>query len=194
MIKINLSPSRKKSNVGGIDYTKIKIVPVIIMIILIQIPNWFLSGFWEDSRNELNDQAQTKQIKLRKLKAQIRQSETLQLTIKNLKAQEENLEKKLVAVKEAISEKKNPASLLLYIAKNVPQNLWITDLEINQNEMSIKGEALDYKSIGAFVDGMKKSIFIDEANILNTSSEVRKSDQVRIENFKVKFIIGRFQQ
>ena len=58
------------------------------------------------------------------------------------------------AVKEAISEKKNPAALLLYIAKNTPDDLWLTDLQIKGNELLIKVEALSYPHVGDFVSNI----------------------------------------
>ncbi len=111
-----------------------------------------------------------------------------------MKAQEEGLEKKLAAVKQAISEKRNPAPILLYIAKNMPAELWIKELDMNQEELTIKGEALDYVSIGNFVTALKSSVFIRDANITSTSSSVREADKRRIETFEVKFGIARFDQ
>lgn len=197
MIKINLSTAKKAtdlSNVGGFDFTKIKIKALLLVIVLIYLPDFFIVPMWEEERNTLNNKINDQQMKLASLKQEVVRSAALEKQIRELKAQEENLGKKLLAVKEAISEKKNPASILLYIAKNVPTELWIKELEIKGNQMLIKGEALDYTSIGNFVNSLKSSVFIQEANISNTASIVRDIDKRRIETFEVNFIIGRFDQ
>src|SRR5690606_29865033 len=133
---------------------------------------------------------QAVEMKVASLKRKIAASQDMERQIKELQAQEENLEKKLAAVKQAISEKKNPATLLLYIAKNIPSNLWILDLSIDDNQMTVKGEALDYTSIGNFINSLRSSVFISDANIVSTSSATREADKRRIESFEVKFTIG----
>ena len=84
--------------------------------------------------------------------------------------------------------------MLQYISKNIPKELWITDLVIDSNTMTIRGEALDYISIGNFVTSLRSSVFIKDANIVNTQSAVRDTDKRRIESFEVKFVINRLDQ
>jgi len=197
MIKINLSNAKKQvdiSNIGGFDFTKLKIKAVLLVIALIYIPDFVLVPMWEEERAAMEQHVNDKQAKLSGLKRKVSQSQDLERQIKELKAQEENLEKKLAAVKQAISEKRNVHPILLYIAKNIPAELWIKQLEITDAEMIIKGEALDYVSIGNFVNSLKSSVFIKDANIASTSSSVRESDKRRIETFEVKFGIARFDQ
>ena len=197
MIKVNLSTAKKQvdiSNIGGFDFTRLKIKPLLLFIVLIYIPDIILVPMWEEERNTMNSIVSAKQARLSTLKRKVAQSQELEKQIRELRAQEENLGKKLVAVKEAISEKRTPAPLLLYIAKNMPAELWIKELVIDKDQMTIKGEAMDYTSIGNFVNSLRSSIFIREANITSTSNAVRESDKRRIETFEVKFSIGRFSQ
>lgn len=197
MIKINLTNTQKQvdlSNVGGFDFTKLKIKAVLLVIALIYIPDFVLVPIWEEERNAATQEVEDKRSQLASLQRKVNQSRDLEKQINELKIQEENLGKKLTAVKQAISEKRNPSPLLLYIAKNVPEQLWIKELIINKEEMTIKGEALDYTSIGNFVNSLRASVFIKEANIAETSSKVRDTDKRRIESFEVKFFIARFDQ
>jgi Tfp pilus assembly protein PilN len=197
MIKINLSNAKKQldiSNVGGFDFTKLKIKPLLLVIAIIYVPDFFFVPMWEEEIATVNQQMSKKQAKLSGLKREVSKTMDLDKKIRELKAQEENLVKKLTAVKQAISEKKNPSSILLYLAKNIPPELWITELDINLEQMTIKGEALDYTSIGNFVNSLRSSVFIREANIASTKSAVRESDKRRIESFEVKFSIARFDQ
>ncbi len=197
MIKINLSTAKKQvdiSNIGGFDFTKLKIKALLLVIAIIYVPDFVLVPMWEEERESTNQALMAKQGKLSELKREVAKSQDMDKQIRELKAQEENLGKKLTAVKQAISEKRNPASILLYIAKNIPPELWIKELDINQEQMTIKGEALDYTSIGNFVNSLRSSVFIREANIAGTSSAVRESDKRRIESFEVKFSIARFDQ
>lgn len=197
MIKINLSTAKKQvdiSNIGGFDFTKLKIKPLLLIIALVYVPDIVLAPMWETERTNAQQEIDQKQAQLNSLKRKVAQSTDLEKQIRELKAQEENLGKKLTAVKQAISEKKNPSTILLYIAKNIPENLWIKELSIAGDKMVIKGEALDYTSIGNFVNSLRSSVFIKEANIVGTASVVRDTDKRRIETFEVNFGIARFDQ
>jgi Tfp pilus assembly protein PilN len=197
MIKINLNNEKKQvdiSNIGGFDFTKLKIKAILLVIVLIYIPDFFLVPMWEEERNATNESVTQKQGQLNKLKRQVSKSQDLEKQIRELKAQEESLGKKLTAVKQAISEKRNPANILLYLAKNVPDELWIKELVVDQEKMVIKGDALSYASIGNFVNSLRSSVFIRDANIISTSSIVRDQDKRRIETFEVQFGIARFDQ
>jgi Tfp pilus assembly protein PilN len=197
MIKINLSASKRTaslSNVGGVDLTKIKIVFVMLAVVFMYLPDYFLLPLWEEEFNNKTTELTTLNGQLRKLQAKVTQSQNLEKQINELRAQEENLSKKLTAVKQAISEKKNPTSLLLYIAKNIPEDLWILELAINGDSMTIKGEAEAYASIGSFVTSLRSSVFISDANIIGTSTKASEGNKRRLETFEVRFTIARFEQ
>jgi Tfp pilus assembly protein PilN len=197
MIKINLSTSRKQTdltNLGGIDLTKIKIKALVLALIIMYVPDFALYPTWEAEIEQANKSIEEKRDELNKLKRKVSQSQALEKQIKELRAQEENLGKKLTAVKQAISEKRNPSSLLLYIAQNIPGELWVQELTIDGENMTIKGEALSYQSVGNFVTSLRSSVFIKDASIVGTSSKVRDSDRRRVESFEVKFAIARFDQ
>ena len=197
MIKINLSIEKQQfdlSNVGGLDFTRIKVIPLVGAILFYYLPDFTLISYWENERLGVNETVKQKQGELSELKRKVIRSMDVNRQISELKAHEENLGKKLNAVKEAIKEKRNPTSLIQYISKNIPKELWIKELNIQDFQLIIKGESLDYASIGNFVNSLRSSIFIKDANISSTSSVVRETDKRRVESFEVKFTIARFDQ
>lgn len=194
MIKINLSLAQNQvdiSNVGGFDFSKIKLVPVALAIIAIYIPDMVFVDMWQETFNARNDELNVVQRELNSLKRKVSQSAVLEKQIRELKAQEDNLSKKLTAVKQAISQKRNPANLLLYIAKNIPEDLWIQELSVEGETMLVKGQALSYVSVGNFVNNLRSSVFIKDSNIKSTTSSVRESDKRRIESFEIIFSLAR---
>jgi Tfp pilus assembly protein PilN len=197
MIKINLSTAKKQldvSNIGGFDLTKLKIKAVLLVIVLLYVPDFVIVPMWTQSEEDAAAELDSKMKTVGSLKRKVNEAKNYENQIKELKAQEEALEKKLVAVKEAISFKKNPSALLLYIAKNTPPDMWIKDLMIENDVLTIKGEALDYTSIGNFVQSLRSSVFIRDASVGQQSQYVRESDKTRIEVFDVRFGIARFDQ
>ncbi len=196
MIKINLTVAQKQmdlSDLGGFDFTKLKFKAVIIACVLIYVPDFVVLPIWEDKFNARTQEYETLQKESSSLKRKVAQSSILEKQIRELKIQEINLGKKLTAVKQAINLKRNPANLLLYITKNLPEDLWIKDLSIDGEVLVVKGEALSYTSVGNFVNNLRSSVFIREANIKSTTSNVRESDKRRIESFEISFAVARLE-
>lgn len=197
MIRINLIQDKGKldlSNIGGLDLSTMKIKAVILAILLLYIPDFTLIPMWNSEKDNIQTVINTKNQELAELIRKVDEAQTYEQQIKELQAQEENLSQKLIAVKEAISEKKNPAALLLYIAKNTPEDLWLTELTIIGNELTIKGEALSYPNVGDFVSNLSSSVFVASSNIVRTGSVTKEPEKKRVEEFEVKFIISRFDQ
>jgi Tfp pilus assembly protein PilN len=196
MIKINLSLAQNQmdmSNLGGFDFTKIKYVLVGIAIVSVYVPDFTIKTYWEEEIQSKNDELTALQGKLSEKRREVSKFADLERQIKELQAQEENLGKKLVAVKQAISLKRNPSNLLLYIAKNIPEDLWIKEMTLEESKLVIKGEALSYTGVGSFVNNLRSSVFVSDANIKSTTSNVRESDKRRIETFEVHFTIARLE-
>jgi Tfp pilus assembly protein PilN len=196
MIKVNLSLAQNQmdiSNVGGFDFTKMKFVLVGIAIVSVYVPDFTIKTYWEEEVQAKNDELAALQGKLSDKRREVSKFGDLERQIKELQAQEENLGKKLVAVKQAISLKRNPSNLLLYIAKNIPEDLWIKEMTLEESKLVIKGEALSYTGVGSFVNNLRSSVFVSDANIKSTTSNVRESDKRRIETFEVHFTIARLE-
>ena len=196
MIKINLSAAQKQvdiSNLAGFDFTKLKIKAVLLACILIYLPDFFIAPVWDEDFNTRSQELAALQTKSTSLKRKVSQSSTYEKQIRELEAQEKNLGQKLTAVKQAISQKRNPANLLLFVSKNMPDDLWIKELVIDGETMQIKGDALSYNSVGNFVNNLRSSIFIRDSSIKGTTSNVRASDKRRIESFEISFVLARLE-
>ena len=194
MTKVNLSTAKPQldlSNVGGFDLSTINFKALAIVLVLIFLPDFFILPTWEEEVNQKNAEVTDKEGELTRLKGKLSQASVYEKQINELKAQEEALSKKLAAAKQAIQIKKNPSALLLYVAKNTPPELWINELSLDNDRMSISGESLDYNSIGNFVNSLRSSVFIKDASIGNTTSST-EPDGKRVESFSVDFSISRY--
>ena len=197
MIKINLTTAQKQldiANVGGFDFTKVKIKAVILAIVILYAPDFILVPLWEQEIAETQQTVSSKQAALGSLKRKMSQSQDLEKQIQDLKEQEKILTEKLAVVKQILNEKKNPSNLLIYLAKNIPNEVWINELTFQNDDLKINGESLDYASIGKFLENVKSSVFIREASVTKSESIVRETDKRRVERFEINFKIARYNQ
>jgi Tfp pilus assembly protein PilN len=197
MIKINLTTAQKQldmTNVGGFDFTKIKLKAVGIAILILYAPDFVLLPMWEQERTDKQGEVTSITMELNSLKRKITEANELEKQIQDLKEQERILTEKLTVVKQILNDKKNPSDLLHYISKNIPKDVWLTEMIFANDELKLFGESLDYASIGKFLESVKSSVFVREASVTKSESVVREIDKKRVEKFEINFKIARLNQ
>lgn len=194
MIEIDLSPEKKGldlSNIGGLDLTKINLKGLFIALLFMYVPDSFIRSYYQEQKDKINTVAVSLRKDLRKLSTRIKQLNNIEKQVDELNAQEKRLSARLGVVKQIISKRQNPINVLMYIAKNTPNKLWITSMDLIDKSLTIEGESQSYKDIGKFIDNLKSSIFFDR----NISYEQNKTKvaQSRFDSFIIKAKIVRFE-
>jgi Tfp pilus assembly protein PilN len=197
MIEINLSPSKKTGSVteiGGVDLSHINVKMMLIALLVWFIPGGFIEDFYDSQIAENNNKTQILNKKLRKESKKVRGMSNIQKQVDALDAQEKKLAQKLNAVKKIIGKRSNPFLFLEYVANNLPEDVWMTNLELNGNTLTIKGFSKDWKSIGSFLENMKNSIFFSK-QISYTRPEGGSNEfkGQRVEVYEIKADIVRFR-
>lgn len=142
MIRINLLPfraARKKENVRR--QVSIFLLSFILIIIAVFYYNNWLSN--RIKKLEARNQETTKQIaKYDKINKEIAQ---IKNTLNNLK-------KKIQVIETLDSGRKNAVNLLESLTEMViEERMWFTSLNVNGNNVSISGVALDERTIADFM-------------------------------------------
>jgi Tfp pilus assembly protein PilN len=198
MIKTNLAISYRPKEIPkvmGMDLGKVNFKLVVVAFLIgYFLPDMIVGPIKEAEVSQVQGQIKTLQDKDKKLQKEIRSKKTIEEEIKSLQIREERLKKRLVVVKKIIKTRKSPFNILLYIAKNVPDDLWITKLDINPEQMKLEGRSLSYKSIGKFIEALRASIFfLKDLKMKTEKAEKDPKTGVRAEVFNVTVSIGRFE-
>ena len=195
MIKINLLPQKKKTTspaLGGLDLSKLNLKYLAIAGVI-----YFTPGFFQDYFNSqvagLKVEVENLDKRFKAKKRELKSQEGVQETIKEYIVQEKKLKERLEVVKKIIQLKKNPSGIMLYVAKNMPEDLWLTGLKVEDQKINFKGESVSYKSIGLFIETLKDSVFFDKT-IRLTNSQTKKDKKTgrRTEEFEITGTISRF--
>lgn len=196
MIEINLIVGKKPfkmPTIMGVDMALINVKMIVVAIMLSFVPGALLESDWEPEVNTANEQVSELQLKIKKLEKKNDENKSIQEQVDALARQEKKLAERLGVVKEIIKLKKNPMGIMLYLAKNIPDDVWIVSLSIENNTIKIKGQSLTYKSIGVFIENLKNSVFFSKDIVMSGSRTLEKEGQARIEEFDISGTIARFE-
>jgi len=197
MIEINLSPTKKAAsltNVGGIDLSLINVKMLVIAILILYVPEGFVESYFEEAQQK-ETAAQTKFRKeLQKVSAKVQSMKEIEKQVDALNTQEDKLARKLDVVKQIINKRQNPFDVLRYVTENVPNNLWLTKLELTAGEMIFEGYATDFNAIGTFLANLKNSIFFNKNISYSKPSDLSSEYRgVRMETFRVNAKVLNFE-
>ena len=197
MIKINLSPQKKKFRlpvVLGIDLGLLNIKLILVALLLIMAPPFFFQNKWEEEAKLMDNEILSLKETSRKLSQKIKQVGVLQEKVDAFNNQERKLNKRLAVVKKLIKMRKNPVNILLYLTKNTPDDLWLKKVEIDNDQFRLEGNSLTYTSIGKFLEGLKSSIFFGDSLNLEKSETVKDEySGKRKEYFSVSGKVERYR-
>lgn len=193
MIETNLLEQKKTfktPTVLGVDLAKINIKMLIVAIILNYVPEHFLISYFNDQKAAVQTEIDDLNAKIAKLDEELTGTGNLREKLDAFNRQVLKLKERSEQVDQIVRERTNPAKLLEQLAKNTPDDLWLDELVINElKEISIKGGAESYKSIGDFLSQSNDSPFFGKSLTLadsKTNTENAGGREYRREDFEIK--------
>ena len=192
MIEINLLEQKKPVNLqfGGIDLRQINIKGYFVAIIIWYLPGMLLYGEWENERKSANEMLSKLQTKLRKVSKEVRANKHIKVKLDAYNKQVKDLEKRSEQVRKIIRKRTNPKMALERIARNLPEDMWLNDLEIKEDKsILINGMTYSFRSMSNFLTLANESSFFGktlEVTDTKTIKETGRNKSARIEKFAIK--------
>lgn len=197
MIEINLIVGKKPfkmPQVMGIDLAHINFKMLGLAFALSFLPDMLLKNDWENQKTTAQTEIDELSQKLKSVEKKVDKFKGVQDQVDALNKQEKKLKERLDVVKQIIKLKNNPSNVLLYIAKNIPEDVWLLNLEIVDKTIRFKGQSLNYKSIGIFIENLKSAIFFNKDIAMVSSRTIESKENAgRVEEFEITGTIARFE-
>lgn len=197
MISINLSTQKKTvdiTNVGGLDLSKIKVKFVLIAILISYLPDFIILPSLEEERAAAQETINNLTTEVNKKRKQVNSLKGFDKQIQQLKRREQQLVEKLELVKTIISKKKNPWKVLEYVAKNIPPEIWLTEIYYEDDKMIFKGLSMDYTNQGVFLENLKRSVFFaDNITYSKVDTAAMSTDMKKMAPFEITANIVRYE-
>lgn len=190
MIKVNLLVGKKPldiTNVGGFDLSKLNVKYLIIAIVLSYVPDIFVYDFFKNKEADLQKLVFFHNKNFKAVNTKVRSLKNIERQIKALENLERKLKDKLNIVKEIIKKRVNPMNVLLYVSKNIPEDVWLTDISLEEKQFTLKGKSKTVKSVGVFHDNLKNSIFFRKDIKLSNLNPVNNVTDFQIDAYVISY-------
>ena len=182
MIEINLLPEEERKTRQKIPIKKILPVLIIAAILILMGLTYFRNLNKINSlQSEINnlEREKNKYIKFKK-------------EFDSINKQLKTINKRLTVLKSLEKGKTYIAQILQQLLISIPDNLWLEELEINNNNLSVQGKCLFNSNITSFVNNLDERENIKDPIINKVNErderfrEITDTDEtVKISNFTI---------
>jgi type IV pilus assembly protein PilN len=175
MIKVNLLPfraARKKENI------RLQISTFFLLIIFVSLTMYYYNIFLKNKIDDCN-------VKIKNTKNEVAKYNKITKEIADIENRLDILNKKTGVIKNLELNRKEPVRLLDTMTFMViPRRMWLTDLEANEEVVTIKGFALDNKTVADFMTRLENSKLFESVNLMTLKQE-KYNERTNLKGFVV---------
>jgi len=199
MIEINLLEQKKPFKmpvVLGVDLATINYKLLLLAIVINYVPDMLIYPKWEEGVTEINQEIEALNANYAKLQAEVKGNESVKKQLEAFNGQVSKLKERSEQVDKIIKQRTNPNKLYERIARNIPDDMWLTDITVQPDKkIAINGMSTSYKSIGNFIILLNESLFFGKSLTLADSKTENDPDSKlgkRVEVFSIQGMIESF--
>lgn len=188
MIEVNLIKEKKPFKLPlilGIDFNDLNFKMLIIALILMKVPDWFIVDSWKEEIESINNRIGKYRSELIGLKNKAKTYGQVREQLSAYNNQLKKIQKRGAQVDKILKEKANPVKLLESVTRLMPKDLWFDSIRVtNARKILIKGKSTSYKSIGDFILVANESSFFGKTMTVSSAS-TKELDERRLEIFEI---------
>lgn len=175
MIRINLLPIRQNQKVQTIRQ-QLVIGGMLLLATVVACVIW--SAAISSQVDERNQQITQKRNELKQLDKII--GEVNEFTTKK-----KELEDKLKIIEQLRKGKTGPVKAMDDLATEIPNRVWLTDLNETNGSVTIDGLAIDHEDVSAFMKSLQKSKYFSGIVLKHSKASKTTSDGVTLYEFQI---------
>lgn len=170
MIKINLiseaptaAVSKRKRPEFSLGAKQGDIILVVVLAIAVAV-----SGTWwyllKSKRADLKDLERQRTVERDELKPYIEK-------VEELEAKRALLKRKVDVINELKNKQRGPVRILDEISRALPDLVWLTQLTLTGNDLTLVGQAMDENAVANYYSNLDSSPFFEEPEVKNLARQ-----------------------
>jgi Tfp pilus assembly protein PilN len=111
-------------------------------------------------------------------KKQVAKMAELETVQKNLDSQAQAIQAKIDAIRKVVSGRTSSPKLLSSLASAVPQDVWLSDIRMENGTLSLKGGAIGMNKVSDFMKNLKGNPYLSGVELKSTQQEHERGIEV----------------
>lgn len=196
MIKINLKGQSQASGafIGNFDISMINLPMLLGALLFSGVVPMVAESYFKGAQEVIQKNIEDINVQKKKYDKELESLADIEKRIQEMEKEEVAVRARIQVLQNLLKEKSNPMKMMHYVAEHIPPNVWISKIDIKQRSFMLEGNALDYESIGKFVEALNQSVFFNKSAKMEDYKTKQSTDGgARQELFKIVANIARFE-
>jgi Tfp pilus assembly protein PilN len=147
----------------------------------------FVTMFKEEKIAEVDALLERGQAEGTKLKAELNKRADYEKEKTEMEGYERAIRIKLDTIYALVNDRSTPPKLLLTIANAIPKDIWLSELIIKDQELSLKGTSIGFNLISDFMRSLGETAYFKDVTLKGTEqSSEQASDESKSFELQVK--------
>ncbi|OFZ71792.1 MAG: hypothetical protein A3K03_04205 [Bdellovibrionales bacterium RIFOXYD1_FULL_44_7] len=150
---------------------KLKELPlrkILLMILVGGLASYLADDFMAQKLSEVDSSIKKLTVDQSRLQAELKKTEGYEELKKQLDADEFVLKTKIETIDKLVADRQIAPRLLLALASSIPQDVWLSSLVVQQQEIALTGASLGFNQISDFMKVLNENAFFSELNLRKT--------------------------
>lgn len=195
MIKINLanskvaaksSSSADAAQLGVIDQNDLKVIrkTALTRALVLVLGPVALLAYEQQTIPALETQLRNKNQEYQDLSAKNQKALEAVEQIKKFKKEQEALQAQINSIESLKKDRLREVRMLDFIQKDLPENLWLTRMDMSEGRLSIQGLSTTDNQLTQFMDTLSRSAYLREVSLVR-SGDFASPDMGNLKRFEI---------
>jgi len=187
MVKINLLAEGKRPVVarkgrapvstGPAELGNYMLIAGIILGLLVAGGWWFL----------LNRQLAAKDREIAAAQREVDELQQVIQEVEQYKAKKSELERKIQVINDLKANQRGPVQIMDEVSKAVPELLWLTGMDVNANNIALRGSAFNMSAVANLIDNLDRVEAFSEPVLQDATQRQGRGGRSEVYDFRLVF-------
>lgn len=138
---------------------------------------------WVDqSLKGIQQEMEAEQAKQATLKKEFDKTKSYNTLKTQLEADEKSIRAKLSTIQELLNDRTTPPKILLALSAAIPQEAWLEELKVDNQQITLKGASLGYNQVSDFMKALGENAFVKDVTLKSTQ-QTKDTNGVEVNTF-----------
>ncbi|GEM_PF-1623949 len=175
------------------DFRNSTILKVIILAAILYGADFFIENEKAKKMTVLKAEQNTLQAEITRLTAEVEKSRGYETVKQQLEQHEQTVRTKLETISKLLANRSGPSKMLIQIAQSIPSDVWITEMKVTEEAISIAGGTPGYSQVSDFLKSLSESSFLHDPRISGIEENISAAKDQLFQSFEISASRRRLQ-
>ncbi len=167
------------------DFKNSPIVKAAIAIGIAYFVEDSIQGYKKDAVSQFEKKITSIENQITGIQTKLNKIKGFEIVKKQLEEDEKTIRSKLEILNIVLQSRDEPSKMLLHIAQNIPEEVWLTEIQVKDDAVNFAGATPGYTQVSDLLKALNESSFFSEINLRGIEETTSTTREQRVQTFQI---------